>query len=308
MVVLFKFERKQKIFDVGGVKLGGQPGELPTVLAGSVFHKGHKIVQDREHGVFNEKKAEHLINLQQEIADDTGVPCMLDVVGETVEALTKYIDFVAELTDVPLLINGQETKVRTAAAKHAAEIGLKERVVYNSINYTLHEEEIEAIRETEVEAAIVQAFNPRNPLPKGMIQLLKGNSEKLGLLERASEAGIKKPLILTPVLDVPSLGFAAKGIQLIKREFGLPTGTAPVGVVGRWEKVRSLGKYARRVCRGGATTLTQTMGSDYIIYGSAAKARNIFPVCAMIDAITAYNARTHGIRPLTKKHPLYRIF
>jgi len=305
---LFKFDKKQKIFEIGKVKIGGQPGELPTVLIGSLFHEGHKIVKDRKRGVFDKKKAEHLIKLQEHLSEETGVPCMLDVVGETAEALIRYIDFVSEVTDTSFLINGAEMSVRVSAALHAANIGLQDRAVYNSINYTLGEEEIEAIKETELKTAIIQAFNPSNPLPNGMISILKGSSRNKGLLEGALKAGIEKPLIFTPVLDVPAIGFGARGIYLAKEEFGLPTGTAPVGVVGRWKKLEHLGKYAKPVCRGGATTLAQAMGADFIIYGSVAKARNIFPVCAMIDAIIAYNARIYGVRPLTKNHPLYKIF
>ncbi|RJS86070.1 tetrahydromethanopterin S-methyltransferase subunit H, partial [Candidatus Bathyarchaeota archaeon] len=37
---MFKFNKKQKIFEIGKVKIGGQPGELPTVLIGSLFHEG----------------------------------------------------------------------------------------------------------------------------------------------------------------------------------------------------------------------------------------------------------------------------
>ena len=302
---MFKFGTRQKIIEVGGVKIGGQPGELPTVLIGSLFHKGHRIVKNGKQGLFDRQKAEHLIKIQEEMSEKTGVPCMFDVVGETTEALIRYIDFVSEATDVPLLINGTEASVRISAAMHAVDIGLQDRVIYNSINYTLGKEEIGALKETGLKAAIIQTFNPSNPFPKGMISLLEG---KRGLLEGASEAGIEKPLIFTPVLDIPSIGFGAEGIYLIKEKFGLPTGTAPVGVIGRWKKVDSLGKFAKIVCRGGATTLVQVMGADFIIYGSVAKARRIFPVCAMIDAIIAYNARNYGIKTLTKNHPLYKIF
>jgi len=304
---LFKFEKKQKIFEIGGVRIGGQPGELPTVLVGSLFHEGHRIVKDRKLGIFDKRRAERLINVQEEMSEKTGVPCMLDVVGETAEALIKYIDFVARVSDVPFLINGTRESVRVSASRHVVEVGLQERAIYNSINYTLGNEEIKAMRETGLKAAIIQAFNPSNPLPNGMISILKGSSGKEGLLEGASKAGIEKPLIFTPVLDVPSIGLAARGIYLAKEEFGLPTGTAPVGVVGRWGKVEALGEHAKIVCRGGATTLVQAMGADFIIYGSVAKARNIFPVCAMVDAVIAYNARSYGVRPLTKRHPLYKI-
>ena len=305
---MFKFNKKQRIFEIGKVRIGGQPGELPTVLIGSLFHEGHKIVKDRKRGIFDKKKAEHLIKLQDDISEKTGVPCMLDVVGESSEAIIRYIDFVSEVTDAPFLINGAEASVRISAALHVANIGLLDRAVYNSINYTFGKEEMKALKETELKTAIIQAFNPSNPLSKGMISILKGKHKNGGLLEGALKSGIENPLVFTPVLDVPAIGLGSQGIYLAKEEFGLPTGTAPVGVVGRWRRVEQLGKYAKIVCRGGAATLAQVMGADFIIYGSAAKARNIFPVCAMIDAIVAYNARSYGIRPLTKKHPLYKIF
>jgi len=73
---LFKFKKEQKIFEIGHVSIGGQPGELPTVLVGSIFHEGHKIVKDRNLGIFDRKKAEHLINMQDEISERTGIPCM----------------------------------------------------------------------------------------------------------------------------------------------------------------------------------------------------------------------------------------
>ena len=305
---MFKFGKEQKIFQVGGVRIGGQRGELPTVLIGSVFHEGHRIVKDRKLGAFDRGKAKRLIEVQEEMSEKTGVPHMLDVVAETSQALVRYIDFVSEVTSAPFLINGQNMSVRIAAADHAAEVGLQERAVYCSINYTLGEEEIKAIGESGLRAAVVQAFNPENPLPEGMMSILRGDAKREGLLDGARRAGIEKPLVLMPVLDVPSIGLGAQAIRLAKECFGMPTGTAPMGVVGRWKKAHSLGQHAKKLCRAGAAALVQTMGADFIIYGSIAKARDVFPVCAMIDAITAYSARSLGLRPLTKGHPLYRIF
>jgi len=299
---LFRFRKEQKIFEIGKVKIGGQPGELPTVLIGSIFHEGHRIVKDRSQGIFDRRRAEHLIRLQEELSEETGILCMLDVVGDDSNALIKFIDFVSEVTDVPFLINGQSASVRIAASKHVAEVGLQERAIYNSINYTFQDAEAQCIEETKIKAAIIQAFNPRNPRPDGMVSLLKN-----GLLKAALEAGIEKPMILTPVLDLPSVGSAAYGIYLLKEEFGLPTGTAPIGVIGRWKNIERLGKYSKRCCRAGAAAAVQAMGADFIIYGSLSKARNLFPVCAMMDAMIAYNARNYGIRPLTKNHPLYKI-
>jgi tetrahydromethanopterin S-methyltransferase subunit H len=89
---LFRFEKEQKIFEVGGVKIGGQPGELPTVLIGSLFHEGHRIVKDPKLGIFDKRRAERLTNIQEEMSEKKGVPCMLDVVGETVEGSSSTID------------------------------------------------------------------------------------------------------------------------------------------------------------------------------------------------------------------------
>ena len=302
MLILFKFKKIQEIFEIGGIKIGGQPGELPTVLIGSIFHVGHKIVKDRKLGVFDKKKAERLIKVQEEISEKTGIPCMLDVVGENPDALFKYVDFVSEITNTPFLLNGPNKSVRIAAIKYAIDIGLKDKAIYNSINYTLGEEEIMEISENGVKSALIQGFNPKNPQPKGTISILKA------LLKRASEAGIDTPLIFTPVMDVPSIGYGAKAVNMAKEEFGIPTGTAPVGVVGPWAKVKGLESNAKMVCRGSAATITQSTGVDFIIYGTIARAKYIFPVCAMIDAIIAYNANNYGIRPLIKKHPLYKIF
>ena len=299
---LFKFAKEQKIFEVAGVKLGGQPGQLPTVLIGSIFHKGHKIVEDHVKGVFDRRRAEHLINLQDEYSDRTGNPCMVDVVGETIEALNRYIDFVSSVTDSPILVNGVDPSVRVKALRHVVEVGLKNRVVYNSLNFRCTWEELQAIEEMGLEAAIIQAFNPRDPTPRGMLSIITS------LLERVGEYGVSKPLILTPVLDIPSIGLTAAGLRLIKENLGMPTGCPPVGVVGRWRSKTEYDPSAIDSCRGATVALVQSMGADFIIYGSLSKAPCIFPACALVDAMIAYYARFQGVKQLTRSHPIYKVF
>ncbi len=34
---MFKFNTNQNVYELGRIKIGGQPGELPTVLIGSIF-------------------------------------------------------------------------------------------------------------------------------------------------------------------------------------------------------------------------------------------------------------------------------
>ena len=47
---MFRFDKEQIVLDVAGVKVGGQPGEYPTVLAGTIFYGGHKIIEDEKAG------------------------------------------------------------------------------------------------------------------------------------------------------------------------------------------------------------------------------------------------------------------
>ena len=88
---MFEFEAEQRIFRLGDVEIGGRPGEFPVVLIGSIFHEGHGIVEDRSVGRFDEVKARKLILRQEKASRKTGIPCMLDVVGETPEAMERNL-------------------------------------------------------------------------------------------------------------------------------------------------------------------------------------------------------------------------
>src|SRR3989304_8281861 len=119
----FKFKTEQKIYDIAKVKVGGQPGELPTFIIGSIFWLGQKMVQDANKGIFDAKEAEPIINTMQVQSDITGVPFAFDIVGTTEEAFSKYIDFVAKHSDAPLMLDAMSPKTRMAAADMAKKMG-----------------------------------------------------------------------------------------------------------------------------------------------------------------------------------------
>ena len=230
---------------------------------------------------------------------------MLDVVAETESAMESNLSFVAGATDSPLLVNATTPEVRVHGIRHAKDIGILDRVVYDSINHRIDDREVGMIRDSGVEAALIQAFNPRNPTPVGMVEVICGEG---GLLERSRDAGISKHLLFAPVLDLPSVGFAARGIFLLKNGTGFPAGTAPVGVVGRTAGIASMGPLAKQTSRSAALSLCQSVGADFIIYGSLARAKEIFPACAVVDACIAYAARADDIRSLSKSGPLHALF
>ena len=103
---MFKFDKKQEVFEIGGVKFGGQPGEYPTVLVSTMFYARHKIVTDEDKGIFDRAAAETLWNTQVSMSDATGNPYVNQIVGETPEAIIRYIDWFVGIDDkTPFLID-----------------------------------------------------------------------------------------------------------------------------------------------------------------------------------------------------------
>ncbi len=306
---MFKFEKEQTVFDIAGVKIGGQPGEYPTVLIGSIFYERHKIVSDPLKGEFDRGAAEALIKKQEELYDKTGNPFIIDVVGLKAEALIKYIKFVSDMTEAPFLVDGPSADVRIPAIRRAIETGLKERAVYNSIDYHFSSEEITHLRDLGVESSVLMAYNPRNIWAEGRLDILKGGAGQMGLLEAAEKAGIKNRLIDTAVLDVPSIGDAAKAVFLVKREYGLPSGCGPANAVTTWKRIKKEYVPSAYHAALASSVVMNTMNyANFILYGPIDFAEFIYPSCAMADAIIAYSARRLGIRPKTKDHPLFKIF
>jgi tetrahydromethanopterin S-methyltransferase subunit H len=307
---LFKFEKEQKVFNIAGVNIGGQPGEYPTALVGSIFYSRHKIVSDKVKGDFDKKQAEALIKKVEELSEKTGNPYILDVVGETSEALIKYIDFVADITKCPFFVDGVTSQIRMPAVKHAVEIGLTERAIYNSIDSHVSDEEINFLKDCRVQNAVLMTFNSKKPWAEGRVDVLKGESGQKGLLKVAEEAGVQKVLVDTAVLDIPSIAICSKAIQLVKSEFGLPAGCGPANAVSTWKRVKKgeFGPHAYEVCSGGSGILTQIMGADFVLYGPIELCEAAFIACAMTDACIAYAARRLGIVTKTRNHPLYKIF
>ncbi len=305
---MFKFGNEQKVYQIGKVRVGGQPGELPTVMIGSIFYHGHKIVQDEAVGKFDRLKAEELLKREEEASSKTGNPRIIDIVGSHPQAMIRYMDFVAEVTDSPFLLDGITAEVRVAAARHAAEVGLSERSVYNTIGVDAKPEEVEAIKTFGTRAAVLLAFNPKNPTVEGRMEVLKGSSGRRGLVELAAELGVDKPLADVSVLDVPDVGPASRAVYRVKEELGLPAGCAPANAIDMWRKSKALDSEAFSVSNAAAHVFPITMGANFIMYGPISRAEVVYPAVGIVDALVAYAMRQqYKIRPLTKEHPLYKI-
>jgi len=307
---LFRFSVEQKIFEIGKVKIGGQPGELPTVLVGNIFYKGMPEIVDHKRGEFDQKSVLKWIEIAEELSEKTGVPHFIDIMAMYPEAMKRYVTFISEHTDSVLLLDGTNLDTRVAGLERVKELGLQERTIFNAISPQISQKEIEAIHDSGVTAAVLLAYNEMDFSPEGRTAILKGFDKNVGLLKIAEKAGIKKILVDTIVFDVPSIAYAAEAIKLVKNELGYPAGCSPANATYDWKRSQ------HEILKGGfaaynasAHTIAQFSGANFLIYGPIKQARNMIPACAMNDAIIAYHAlKRLGIRPLVSDHPLYKIF
>ncbi len=300
----FKFNTEQKIYTVGRAKVGGQPGELPTFLIGSIFWLGQKMVQDANKGIFDAKAAEDIINTMQTQSDITGVQFALDIVGTTDVAFEKYIDFVAKHCDAPLMLDAMSPKTRMTAATTAKKMGLSERCLYNSVYKGVTDAELANLKESGVKMSIVLADNPKDNSLEGKMAVIQ---EALALAEKG---GITKPLIDTAIpAFAPDMGTAVRTIPIMKEKYGHPVGLGSGNVVTTmgWVKA-NVAKEFRPGCRTSTNSIMQTVGANWLMIGPAEQAELVFPAVAVTDAYIASAAGDLGTRPVDESHPIYKMF
>lgn len=283
---MFLFRAEQKKYEIAGVKIGGQPGEVPTALVGSIFYSRHKIVHDERAGVFDKDAADMLIKQQAELGEKTGNPALLDVVGSTPEAIKKYIDFVAGASEKPFMIDSPSADVKIAAVEYAKEAGLQDRIIYNSVSIETKEAELDALKKNGTDAVILLAYTKK----------ITSATERVAVVERfaprLADLGVTKILVDTFVMDVPSLTPSGKAAIEIKNRFGFPCGSAAHNAISTWSGVKNLfGKDAVRSADIVANLMPVILGSDFLLYGPVEDCSYVFPAVYTIDTSYRYAYR-----------------
>jgi len=299
---MWQLQSEQKKFTVGKVRIGGTLGESPTVLVGSIFyHKQKSLNFEEETGEFNRNEAEKLIKIQEEFSDKTGLACMLDVVVPSKKWISRVLDFITSVTDMPIFLDAASAEIRVAALDYARQTGILDNCVYNSLNPESKSAEFEKIKEARLKAAVLLAFNSKNMTAVGRVEAVKQ------LLPLATQSGIDKIFIDACVLDVPTLGSAFKAIFDLKNELGHPTGCGAHNAIGTWKGLKTkMGLQAIKPCSAVANALTIAAGADWILYGPIEDATYVFPAVAMVNAAFAQLLMEKGKMP-SPSHPIFKI-
>ena len=298
---MFNYSVKQKTYTINGVKIGGEPGEVPTVMVGSMFHTGDRNVSNHAKGIFNQEKAEKQIRDAEEIGDATGLSTMIDLVAENETAASQYINFVVETTEMPIYLDVVSEAAQTEAIRYVAEIGVKERIILNSITPHTGEIVYKALKETGLKSAVI--------LTLGNKYILSTNKEPIieEVVPKAEKAGIENIIIDTVVLDIPTLGVAAKAIDKVKDKYGYPCGCGAHNALASWKRLKEkYDKDAQTIVRGVINALPPIIGADFVLFGALKNAKLFYPAVAMVDAAYSQLMMEKKIR-LNKNHPRYKI-
>lgn len=303
---MFTLKNEQKVCQIGSWKIGGQPGDNPPLLVSSMFHKGDRILGKRKAGEFDRDKATTYIKRQEELSEQTGIPAITAMVANTADEMKRYVDFFVGLSDKPFGIDMWMQEPRIEAVKYVSELGLMDKLLYNSITPWDKDipGEVEQMKELGVKHVVLQVYDENDPTPQGRVNSFRKMMEMIG------EDTFETILVDTSVMNLPATSFSSIANRMIKEEFGVPAGLASSNGTFMWKEAREMwgaeGFSAMNVAGQAAATM---FWCDVIFYGPQVIAPRVFPAvvsATLMLAVFAYNET--GKLPSNPDHPLYKFF
>ena len=301
---MFQFSKEQKVFTIGGIKIGGQPGDNPPLLIASMFHNKDRILEDRK-GNFDRNRAKELIKNQEELSASTGIPSMVAMMANTAEEAQIYIDFYLETTDMPFGIDMWVAEKRAKATEYVSKLGVQDKFLYNSI--TPWDKDIKGqvskLKDLGIKHVVVQAFDDKDQSPAGRLNSLEN------LLSQGAD-GFETVIVDTSVMNLPATSFSLIANRLIKEKTGLPCGAAYSNGTHMWkESKEAWGLEGFRAMDAVAQGMSSALWSDFNLYGPIVTAPRIFPAVAtahMLLSTLVYDET--GTIPVNSDLPIRKYF
>ncbi len=304
---MFSYAKEQMTYDLEGIKVGGQPGEYPTLMIGTLFY------EDQFHEPESSlEKAKALIEDQNRISRRTSVPSMVDILIYEEEEVEWKLDFALDNIEGFFSVDVPEAEVRMKVLDYLDQQDSLHRAIYNSLNLGMDEEEFELLKEKTPAGAILLGYNPHDNSAHGRKEMIKDGGPILdkGLLTMSQEAGIGYVF-----LDTAATPFGEKACETVravpvfKSEFGLPVGCALHNTIESW---RWLNDYEEREnifdkLDSSIDTIPLTLGADFIYYGPIENAFDSILNAAMVDKMVAEGAQDYFGVEISKEHPYHTL-
>ena len=190
-----------------------------------------------------------------------------------------------------------------------SEIGYADRCIYNSISLGMTDREEEALAHSEIDSAILLAYNPADSSVEGTIKALEkgGAGRGAGLIDLARVLGMTDLLIDPGVVPLgDGAGRSIRATLLAKAKFGLPTGSGIHNAVSSWRWLRSKERGVRDACDAASAGLEILAGGNFVLYGPIERAEEVFPVAAMTDILVSEAVKDLEVWPAAG-HPIGRL-
>ncbi|MDO9538259.1 MAG: tetrahydromethanopterin S-methyltransferase subunit H [Thermoplasmata archaeon] len=308
---MINFSTEQRIIELGDIKIGGQPGELPTVLFGTAFF-GKKYHQP---DVAALEEVRGFIRAQEDLSKMTGNPSIVDIYLGDEETMARRLEIVMEALPSKRMfsVDVPESSIRQQVLRHASEIGISNRIILNSFNLAAEQAEMEVLKDHPPGCAILLGYNPRDFSVDGRMEMLESGAGYLekGLMEFSKEFGIDKILLdagATPFDH--SAAETLRAIPVMKNKWGLPVGCAIHNTVESWlwmKQYRKEHKPEYLTCDVGSNALPVMLGADFCVYGPIRNAPSVYPFVAMVDKFMAEGAEDYFGVSQDENHPRRKL-
>ncbi len=300
---MLSYIEDQKVLNIFNVSIGGQPGENPLVVGGSVFYDKHKALLNERTGKFDKNLVEAEINEFISLVDELGLQAIIDVVGGYPEALVKECEFIADLIEVPFLVDGLNDNIRIPTMMSLKEMGLLERAILNSIDENTSDQNLDILREIGVKHAVLLTFRSNIIYANQKVDLLINK-----LIPKAEKAGIDNYIVDTAVLDLTSINVNIEISRLIKTKLGIPTGLAPANAIYEWNKLTKYGEGSKCGAIASLMAYCASAGNDFVLFGPVKYAKCVVPSIALISGINSYYRKRFLRKNVSERISFQKIF
>jgi len=284
-------------YTLGRVQIGKQG---KPVLIGSLFYKSDKKVTNHKLGEVDCRRLGRELKAVCALSSRVGLETAIDVIAETPKAMENYVDLLAGMVDLPLLIGGLNEESRVAGYARAKSLGIAGRCGVNSISTLTSGAELAAIKGAGIRFAVLQTLDPSAVYPEDKLRLLEE-----GLLVKCREAEIEAAAVDVGVIDFTSAHLAVESIKLIKSRLGLPAGCAPSNAAYQPLVSRKMTRRSARSVNVALNTMLQIGGADILFYGPLRASAYLFEAAAVVEGIKAYGQRLAGDKAVDRTGPLF---
>ena len=300
---MFEYESDQKTLEIGGIRIGGPIGRIPTVLIPSIFYTKDRLVKNADIGEIDKQATEQILSTLADLTEKTGLGTMLDVVATTSESIERYLEFLVDNTEFPLLIDGSDSlEVNSAGIRFAKETGFIDRVIINSLTPETKDDLYTVIQEAGLKNALILTFSSAS-----MVSSVKRADEADSLIKRSQSIGVTNIMIDTGVMDLPTLGIACKTHHILKNKYGYPVGNGAHNAISTWTGlIPKFGLDAKKPALVGSSLMPVSLGADFVLIGPAKHSPLVYPSVAMIDVALSGILIEDRVRP-DKPHPRFLI-